>query len=42
MAHDCGQQTRIYLGYVDEQVTDKYRSEVTFRTNKIGGKPVNK
>ncbi|KAL1123520.1 hypothetical protein AAG570_002597 [Ranatra chinensis] len=30
---------RVLLGYEDELITEKYRSQVDFTTNKIGGKP---
>ncbi|KAF7991571.1 hypothetical protein HCN44_008942 [Aphidius gifuensis] len=35
----CKSKSKVYLGYEDGFVTDKYRSSVTFKTNKIGGKP---
>lgn len=32
----------VYLGYEDENVSDKNRSLVNFTTNKIGGQPVSR
>lgn len=35
----CDNRAKVYLGYEDEYVTDKYRASVNFATNKIGGYP---
>lgn len=35
----CDNRTKVYLGYEDEYVTDKYRPSINFTTNKIGGYP---
>jgi hypothetical protein len=34
------QGSRVQLGYVDEQISEKYLSQVDFSTSKIGGLPV--
>lgn len=31
---------KVYLGYYDEVITEKYKEIVNFTTNKIGGTPV--
>lgn len=30
----------VYLGYEDEQVTDKNKHLIDYTTNKVGGQPV--
>lgn len=37
---DCDNRVKIHLGYEDECISEKYRSQVNFTTNKIGGEPV--
>lgn len=34
--------TRAYLGYEDEYITEKHKGIVNFITNKVGGKPVSR
>lgn len=34
------QKSPVLLGFEDELITEKYKNEVKFTTNKIGGNPV--
>ena len=31
---------KVSLGFEDELITEKYKNQINFTTNKIGGKPV--
>jgi hypothetical protein len=35
-----GKQPSVFLGFVDEKITEKYAAGVDFTTSKIGGFPV--